>query len=361
MLKTITNAIFTDKIKYKKNSNPKKTSRRSKRRRGAKKEEDASAKKGKMIDDYFKTAYEMKKIAQNKEQKLLTDFSIRRSQETENLSVYDRSFVEEGEGEKMSIHYIDEIIASWKQEEKNDGINPTYIEDKQPDLKPKMRTILVGWLVELCVKFKLHDETLWYAVSVCDRYCSVASVKRNKYQLVGTACLWIASKYQEIYPPPAKDLVYISDDSFTFKALRSMETKIINKLNYDIGGPTAHSFASRYARVAMYNMPRGKISNRFENLVYYCLERCLLEYEFLKYSKSHLAAAAVHTAITSVGLDWTDELEKLTGYTSSSLKADLNRKTLNVVFNFTYKRHKAVITKYADARRGGVSNLRPRN
>lgn len=64
---------------------------------------------------------------------------------------------------------------------------------KQPDITFTMRSILVDWLVEVCEEYKLNTETLFLAVNYIDRFLSLMSVQRAKLQLVGTACMFIAS------------------------------------------------------------------------------------------------------------------------------------------------------------------------
>ena len=41
------------------------------------------------------------------------------------------------------------------------------------------------------------------------------AVQRSKLQLVGAACMFIAAKYEEIYPPTIKQFIYLTDDSYT--------------------------------------------------------------------------------------------------------------------------------------------------
>lgn len=64
---------------------------------------------------------------------------------------------------------------------------------RQPDVTYSMRTVLVDWLVEVAEEYKLHNETLYLAVSFIDRFLSVMSVVRGKLQLLGTAAMFIAS------------------------------------------------------------------------------------------------------------------------------------------------------------------------
>ena len=61
------------------------------------------------------------------------------------------------------------------------------------NLDPKNTAILIDWLVEVCEEYKIHNETLFLAVSFIDRFLSHMSVLRGKLQLVGTAAMFIAA------------------------------------------------------------------------------------------------------------------------------------------------------------------------
>lgn len=69
---------------------------------------------------------------------------------------------------------------------------PNYMR-KQPDITSSMRSILVDWLVEVAEEYKLHRETLCLSVNYIDRFLSQMSVLRGKLQLVGAACMFVAS------------------------------------------------------------------------------------------------------------------------------------------------------------------------
>lgn len=42
---------------------------------------------------------------------------------------------------------------------------------KQNDINEKMRGILVDWVIEVHLRFKLLPETLFLTVNLIDRYC----------------------------------------------------------------------------------------------------------------------------------------------------------------------------------------------
>lgn len=47
------------------------------------------------------------------------------------------------------------------------------------------------------------------------------------WNLLGTAALFIATKYEEIYPPEIGEFVYITDDSFTKLQILQMEKLVL--------------------------------------------------------------------------------------------------------------------------------------
>ncbi len=67
-----------------------------------------------------------------------------------------------------------------------------------------MRAVLVSWLIEVHMKFKLLPETLFLTVNLIDRYTEKKQVSRTNYQLLGVTAMLIASKYEEIYAPEVR-------------------------------------------------------------------------------------------------------------------------------------------------------------
>lgn len=78
-----------------------------------------------------------------------------------------------------------------------------------------MRCILISWLVEVHLKFKLLPETLFLTINIIDRYTQVKQVKKADYQLLGVTAMLIASKYEEIYAPEIRDFIYMTDKAYT--------------------------------------------------------------------------------------------------------------------------------------------------
>lgn len=70
--------------------------------------------------------------------------------------------------------------------------------NRQVDINSKMRAILIDWITEVHLRFKLLPETLFLTVSIIDRFLEKRQIMRTQLQLVAVAALLIASKYEEI-------------------------------------------------------------------------------------------------------------------------------------------------------------------
>lgn len=203
--------------------------------------------------------------------------------------------------------YKSDIYQYLTEQEQKFRPRPHYMK-KQPDITMSMRSVLVDWLIEVGEEYKLLSETVHLAVSYVDRFLSQMSVLRAKLQLVGTACLFIASKYEEIYPPELKDFVYITDDTYTKKQIIRMETLILQILGFDLSTPTSCMLLQLYGCI-------GAIPEKDLFLAQYICEISLLEADpFLAFVPSQLAAAGVILANYTLGNSvlWPDELRRTT-------------------------------------------------
>ena len=162
----------------------------------------------------------------------------------------------------------------------------------QADINAKMRAILVDWLVEVHMKFRLVPETLYLCVNIIDRYCSQVSVARSKLQLVGVTALLIACKYEEIYPPEVRDCVYITDRAYKRQEVLDMEQDMLQRLRFKITVPTAYPFLQRFLNIT-------KSSQIVINAANYYMERTLQEHELLRFKPSVIAASCVILALNN--------------------------------------------------------------
>ena len=152
-----------------------------------------------------------------------------------------------------------------------------------------MRAILIDWLIEVHLKFKLLPETLFLTINMIDRFLEKQTIPRTKLQLVGVTAMLIASKYEEIYAPEVRDFVYITDKAYTKEEILKMEQAILTALDFNITAPSPYRFLERFAKINNADTP-------LFNLARYLIELPLIEYRMLKYSPSNLAASALFLA-----------------------------------------------------------------
>ncbi|XP_077445709.1 G2/mitotic-specific cyclin-B3 [Stigmatopora argus] len=178
----------------------------------------------------------------------------------------------------------------------------------QPAVNAEMRAILVDWLVEVQENFELYHETLYLAVKLTDHFLARTPVARQSLQLLGSAALMIACKFEERNPPCVEDFVYICDDTYSKEQFLSMESRIFSALGFDIGIPIAYSFLRRYAKCAGVGMDTLTLAR------YYC-ELSLMDAELARERASLLAAACLLLALLGKDLQgWSPVLRFHSGY-----------------------------------------------
>lgn len=76
-------------------------------------------------------------------------------------------------------------------------------------------------------------------------------VTRQNLQLVGVTAMLLASKYEEIYPPQIRDLVFITDRAYNRDQILEMESTMANALEFRLTVPTIYCFLLRYLKVIL--------------------------------------------------------------------------------------------------------------
>eukprot|EP00884_Botryococcus_braunii_P000825 jgi/Botrbrau1/10743/Bobra.180_2s0011.2 len=194
------------------------------------------------------------------------------------------------------VEYCPDIYTYYRRIESKTRASAQYM-TSQADINDRMRAILVDWLVEVHLKFKLMPETLHLAVDIIDRFLERKPVTRKNLQLVGVTAMLIASKYEEIWAPELRDFIYISDKAYTREQILQMEKTMLNTLSFNLTVPTAYNFLGRLLKA------RDIKDNRGIHLATYFAELSLPEYSMIKYSYSMIATAAVYLAGRIVVMD----------------------------------------------------------
>jgi cyclin A len=250
--------------------------------------------------------------------------------------------------------YVADIYAHLRRAEGNLRHRPNtrYMEEVQSDINPTMRGILVDWLVEVAEEYKLVPDTLFLSVAYIDRCLSAHVVQRAQLQLVGVTCMLIAAKYEEIYAPQVDEFCYITDNTYTRDQVLAMERQVLDTLAFELTTPTTKSFLRRYLRAA-------EADHKAEFLSCFLAELSLLDYSFVRFLPSTVAASCVFVALWTLRREpWTATLRHYAGYDAEQLR-DCATQLAELFAGSRRQSLPAVREKYAQHKFKCVSQLTP--
>jgi len=110
---------------------------------------------------------------------------------------------------------------------------------------------MVDWMIEVLTNFKCDDQTFFLAISIIDRFFKLKYETReiSDLHIIGVTCMFIASKYEDIYPLKMK-MVYekIAHKKLPMEKIKSLEMDVLKVINYRIPAPTSYEFLKVYLR-----------------------------------------------------------------------------------------------------------------
>ncbi|KAK1407737.1 hypothetical protein QVD17_39363 [Tagetes erecta] len=195
-----------------------------------------------------------------------------------------------------------------------------FMEKVQKDINASMRAILIDWLVEVAEEYRLVPDTLYLTINYIDRYLSGNLMDRQRLQLLGVACMMIASKYEEICAPQVEEFCYITDNTYFKDEVLQMESLVLNFLKFEMTAPTVRCFLRRFVRAA--HGVNEAPSMHLECMASYISELSLVEYNMLRYAPSLVAASAIFLArfiLFPTQNPWSSTLNHYTQYQPSEL------------------------------------------
>ncbi|KJH46171.1 cyclin domain protein [Dictyocaulus viviparus] len=247
------------------------------------------------------------------------------------------------------VEYCDQVYKYLLHRERKCQIEEEFM--AHSPTTPKMRSILVDWLVQVHTRFHLLPETLHLTIYLLDIMLSRTKIDKTELQLVGVACMLVASKYEEMYAPDIHDFEYITDNAYTKKQILKMEAKILIAANFDLSRPHSLTFLRWYSKEMKFGM-------RMHHMSKFLIETAFLDCSLSPILPSRIACVSTFIAskLCDIAYD-SDAMRKLTGIT------DEETKTLVTVFAkvflrlYSLPKLVAVREKYSAAKVLAVSQL----
>lgn len=209
--------------------------------------------------------------------------------------------------------YALDVHMKLTSQESNSLPRADYMQD-QPDINPAMRAILIDWFVEVQVKFKMGDRTLYLAINIVDRFLARRRILKRNLQLLGVTSMSIASKFEEIYPPELRDFEWIAKDTSTKEQIQAMEAVVLTAIEFSLCCPTPVHFLQRFARA-------NGCDDRHAFLAMFLLELSMTELDMVRFPPSHLVSAALllSNKLLRRSPSWTPGMEAATGFDECTL------------------------------------------
>jgi cyclin B len=271
----------------------------------------------------------------------MTDEYDNKNNKNNNLVIYNKNPQDVDE-------YFDDICTELNCCEEKYLPDANYMA-KQKDINHRMRAILIDWLIDVHLKYKMVPQTMYIAVNLIDRFLSMNETTRVKLQLVGVTSMFIASKYEEIYPPELKDFVYITDNAYVKSQVLDMESKMLGSLNFDITFPTQWSFLQIFRK-------KLDLDQKTFNYAWFLMELSLINYKMLRFKMSQIAASAIFIAIRTLNYYNKADFEKNTGYSESSIQECVKEINNYNIYNSTHSLQ-AIRRKFSSKKFDEVSKL----
>ncbi|XP_061218252.1 G2/mitotic-specific cyclin-B1 [Neopsephotus bourkii] len=250
--------------------------------------------------------------------------------------------------------YAKDIYQYLRELEENRAIRPKYLTGQE--ISGKMRAVLIDWLVQVQITFKLQQDTLYLTVAIIDYFLQDNAVSKKMLQLVGVTAMFIASKYEEMYHFHTANFAYITDNTYTTSQIIQMEVQILQALDFHLSCPLASQFLTMALEVA-------KVNTRQRVLAEYLMELTILDYDMVHFPPSKTAAAALCLSLKLLqGCEWTEALQCHTSYTESDLLPVMRHIAKNVVLvNKATTKQMAIKKKYASSKTINISTIEQLN
>ncbi|KAJ7129378.1 cyclin-like protein [Mycena epipterygia] len=245
----------------------------------------------------------------------------------------------------MASEYVTDIQRYLKEAELNTMPNINYM-DSQPKLTWEMRGLLNEWLLQVHTRFRLTPETLFLCANLVDRFLSSRVISPSKIQLVGMACMLIASKYEETVSPAIANFIQVSEGTYTPADMLQAEQHILRALDWDLSYPSPVNYLRRISKVDNYDPQTRTVAK-------YLAEISCVDHRLMSAPPSLLAAAAMWLARLALGEEaWTPNLAHYSMYAERAL-VPVAQHMLHYVLQPI--RHESFYKKYAGKRNMKVS------
>jgi hypothetical protein len=114
------------------------------------------------------------------------------------------------------------------------------------NIKDNLRAKMVDWMIEVLCSYKCKDQTFFLSVNFMDRYLEnhPDSMEPENIHLLGISAMFLAAKYEEIYPFKMRHVYEkIGHRKLSKKKVKDQEAEICYTLDFNLSAVTSFDFA----------------------------------------------------------------------------------------------------------------------
>ena len=276
--------------------------------------------------------------------------------------------------------YEEEIMNNlFHEENKNRAIYSLFPNpmDKDSNINSQNLTYMKRFsFINLFISFQheliLKQETLYLTINIFDRYIQKLNSQRiiaEDINKIAVTCLFIASKYEEIYPPYLKEFLQIFKLKYIKREIILTELDILSALDFEILTVYPILFLKKFCLydIESLNKKEKEDLDLCFNGAQFFLELCLIEPKFCELKPSLQAAISLYLARKFLlfnngrGKIWNYDLVFRTNYTENHIKKNIKIavQTIKNFFGNVYTKNFIALPlyiKYYGARYSRISN-----
>ena len=219
--------------------------------------------------------------------------------------------------------YDEEIMKNLFLDEIKNRADYKVLSEIISEKENNFRISCINSFIFICEKFRLRQETFYLAINLFDRYLQYLKTSKildiNNIKLIILSCIFIASKYEEIYPPYLED--YSKYFFFREEEIFKIEYNILNVTNFELHICSPYLFLTKFFNtMEKYETKLILYGGQF------ILDICLLSIDFCRYKPSLQASISLYLAKFFLIKKeykiqiWSAENEYITGYSENEIK-----------------------------------------
>ena len=215
-------------------------------------------------------------ISSNISTKALNSSSLNLDNLLTNINLSKKNKIDKDDYREMFSKYVrddysNSILMSLLEDEQ---VNENFLQSHK--ITERMRTRMVDWMIEVLSNYHCDESTYFEAINLMDRYFKQCDNRHQILQppelhLIGVTSMFIASKYQDIYPLRLKIVKdKIAHNKLSCQEIKDKEDEITRYLDYNLGLPTMWDFINLYLEEIFYiNCNKHHIKNQILLDTYY--------------------------------------------------------------------------------------------